>query len=126
DAFAIQVQYDFHHHRATIQATISAVAVPHINRLAQAATDHHTPDTSTSTTATSENAPSTGGQAAPQDHLQIYDMPRRGHLEIRNTGRSRPTRPPAWRAVWSVRGQPGLSEGHVAPSRSSRCGGWPR
>lgn len=83
DAFAIQVQYDFHHHRATIQATISAVAVPHINRLAQAATGHHhAPDGSASTTATSENPPPTAGPLTQQDHLQIYDMPRRGRSPL--------------------------------------------
>jgi hypothetical protein len=47
-----------HHHRATIQATISAVAVPHINRLAQAATGRHrAPGRAAATTATSENPP---------------------------------------------------------------------
>lgn len=83
DAFAIQIQYDFRRHRATLQATISATAVPHITQLSHGAatpdirqpTDPH-PIPSQPTT--SNNPPTDTTNGHEKDHLQFYDMPRRG------------------------------------------------
>jgi hypothetical protein len=76
DAFAVQLHYDLQHNRLTVQATISAHAVPGLTRIAKAATTHpHTPKPAV--TSTNGAAPTHNGGGSAD--LQIYDMPRRGH-----------------------------------------------